>query len=343
VFIKPVGGGQINGVVHKIIPELSFNDILSIKALFSAWRKFSKGKRARADIQIYQKELRDNIEKLQNELLIGTYRHEPYQPFTIFDPKQRSIHKATVRDRLVHQAIVSGIEPLFEKQFIYDSFSCRVGKGTHAAVKRLQVFLRRASVNNTRNVYVLKCDVSKFFDSVDHQILNRLINRRVKDDQTRRLIKEVIDSFCTQKGKGIPLGNVTSQLFANIYLHELDRFVKHNLLEKYYLRYCDDFVIVARTREHLLSLIPRIENFLTDNLALKIHPHKVEVRSWRQGVDFVGYVLKPSCILIRTKTKKRILERVNERNISSYLGICNHANAYQLEGLIKTISFTNQP
>lgn len=227
------------------------------------------------------------------------------------------------------------IEPLFERRFIYDSYSCRVGKGTHAAVRRLRRFLFRASRNDTRTVYALKCDVRKFFASVDHDILINLLRRFVTDERAVGLIGRVIGSFNTAPHKGLPLGNLTSQLFANVYLHELDRFVKHELRERRYLRYCDDFLIVDPSRKRLEMLLRPIAEFLRSRLALEIHPDKMSVRTWSQGIDFLGYVLLPHCTILRTKTARRIAGRVNQDNLSSYLGLCTHASAYELEQLIR--------
>lgn len=265
---------------------------------------------------------------MQAELKSGRYRHEVYQPFTVWDPKQRQIHKAIVCDRLVHQAVVSVIEPCFETGFIYDSFSCRVGKGTHAGVNRLRQFLRQSSANNTRPVYALKCDIHKFFTSVDHAKLLDLLSIKIKDGKTLQLLMEIINSFSLEPGQGIPLGNLTSQLFANVYMHQLDWFVKHTLREKYYIRYCDDFIIVSPNRQHLVELVQPINQFLQNKLRLSLHPSKITIRSWGQGIDFLGYILKPNCTLIRTKTRRRVLKRTNSQNLPSYLGILSHANTY---------------
>ena len=267
------------------------------------------------------------------------YEHGVYQPFTICDPKQRQIHKATVRDRLVHQAIVSAIEPLFEGRFIYDSYSCRVEKGTHAGVVRLGSFLRQVSCNDTQKVYVLKCDVRQFFASIDHETLMRQIETKIDDEPTLQLLRSILLSHNGETGKGIPLGNVTSQLFANIYLHELDWFMKQSLRIKHYLRYCDDFVVVSTDKDYLTSLIQPIKQFLVENLKLELHPSKVLIRSWNQGVDFLGYVLRPNTTTLRTKTKRRMLSKVNSNNLSSYLGMCSHANEYELSQVVKLCIF----
>lgn len=208
------GGGVID---HKV-----FDEIISLENLFSAWEEFKKGKEAKPDIQKFAINLEDNIFELRRRLAAGTYRHSNYTAFYICDPKLRHIHKAQVADRILHHAIVKIIEPIFEKTFIFDSYSSRKNKGTHKAIKRLQKFAWKLSRNNTRTVWVLKCDIKKFFDSVDHDILADLIERKVKDQRAAELIKNVINSFQVIAGKGIPLGNVTSQIFSNIYLNELD-------------------------------------------------------------------------------------------------------------------------
>lgn len=331
-----------NLVTHTVTPVVDFSHMTSIKALFMAWRKFSRGKGSRQDVQLFRRNLTKYIHLLHAELSQGSYQHGSYQPFTICDPKQRSIHKASVRDRLVHQAVVSALEPLFDKQFIHDSYSCRLNKGTHAGVRRLRSFLRKASRNNTKTVYVLKCDVRKFFDSVDHAVLLELIERRVGDPQAIELVRIILASFSRRPGKGLPLGNVTSQLFANVYMHEFDFFVKQRLREKYYIRYCDDFIIIHEDKRHLAALVQVIADFLQSRLLLQLHPHKVSVRSYHQGIDFLGYVLKPQATLIRSKTRLRMLKRATPHNIHSYLGVCSHANSHTLRRTLLSKTWQNK-
>ncbi len=158
----------------------------------------------------------------------GTYRHKPYVRFLICDPKKRTIHKATVRDRVLHHAIHRVLYPHFDRKFIFDSYSSRIGKGTLKATERFEKFAKIISRNNTRSVWVLKCDILKFFDTVDHRILKSVLERAV-DDQTYSLLSMIIDSFEVQHGKGIPLGNLTSQLFSNIYLNVFDSYIKREL------------------------------------------------------------------------------------------------------------------
>ncbi len=334
-----VGTDGISHSSHLSAHPLHFSSVSSIKALNAAWRKFSRGKKSRPDVAQFQKDILSCIQDLHHNLTMGVYQHGKYQPFTIFDPKQRRIHKASVRDRLVHQAVVTAIEPLFERRFIHDSYSCRVGKGTHAGVARLQVFLRRASKNNTKKVYVLKCDVRKYFASIDHETLLRLIETQVKDERILEVLRTIIMSHGDDVGKGIPLGNVTSQLFANIYLHELDWYMKQQLNIQFYARYCDDFVVVSTDKAYLESLIEPIREFLLMHLKLDLHPSKVSIRSWEQGIDFLGFVLRPHATTLRTKTKRRMLARVNAHNLSSYLGICSHTNGHYLSQVAMLVAW----
>lgn len=299
-----------------------------------AWREFKRSKTRKQEVQEFEFNLEENIFELHQELVDKSYIHGPYQSFYVCDPKLRHIHKATIRDRLVQQALFRVLYQIFDKRFVYDSYSCRLGKGTHRGVRRLEKFMPRVSDNYKHPAYALKLDIRKFFDRIDKDILFAQISKKIKEHDTLRLIKIVIDSFNKDVSRGLPLGNVTSQLFANIYLNELDQFVKQNLKQKFYLRYCDDFIILHQDKECLLNLLTIISDFLSEKLELKIHPHKIILRKLNQGIDFLGYVVRPHHIVLRTKTKKRILRLVNEKNLSSYLGVCGHANTFRLRQVL---------
>jgi len=275
------GGGIKGKICHNI-----FEKIVSLENLFAAWREFEKGKGKKADIQKFKLQLEDNIFSLREELKTQTYRHSHYTSFYINDPKRRHIHKATVRDRLVHHTVFKVLYPIFNQGFIFDSYSCRLNKGTHRAVKQLKNFLRKASKNNRQTAYVLKCDISRFFDSVSHHILLALIQKKIINERALWLTREIVESFNQQTCVGIPLGNVTSQLFANIYLNKLDQFIKHTVKAKHYLRYSDDFIIVHHDLEYLINLITKIGTFLSEKLCLRLHPKKVFIRKYSQGIDF---------------------------------------------------------
>ena len=176
--------------------------------------------------------------------------------------------------------------------------------------------------------------MKKFFDSIDHNVLLEIICQCVHDEGTLQLVRQIIDSFEKSPSIGLPLGNVTSQLFANIYLNELDQFVKHNLKIRHYLRYCDDFIILGYGENALKETIKQISDFLEAHLKLSLHPNKIIIRKYRQGIDFLGYVVLPHHRVLRTKTKKRILKKVrggvNEHSVQSYFGVLSHCDGYKL-------------
>jgi len=203
----------------------------------------------------------DNIFLLHSELANQTYTHGEYKAFKINDPKPRDIHKASVRDRLLHHATYRILYPFFEKNFIADSYSCRLGKGTHRAVGRLREYCCKVSKNNSNVCWALKCDVKKFFASVDHGILIKILREYIPNEKIIWLLGQVINSF----SPGIPLGNLTSQLFANVYLNKLDQFVKHKLKGKYYIRYADDFVVLSENKNWLEKKSNQSENFFMEN------------------------------------------------------------------------------
>lgn len=321
----------------------NYQDLISLENLFQAWNEFRKGKRKRKDVQSFERNLEDNLFELHDKLKSRNYRHGNYHAFYVQDPKQRHIHKAKVADRIIHHLLYKYLYEIFNKSFIYDSYSCRVNKGTHKGVKRLVKFTRIVSKNYTRDCWALKLDIKKFFASVDHEILTCLLKKKINDSDILWLLKEVINSFPF----GIPLGNLTSQVFANIYLNELDQFIKHQLKIKYFLRYADDFLILSSDNQSLQRLIVTIDQFLWNNLKLNLHPKKIILRKLAWGIDFLGYVVLPHYILPRTKTKRRIFKKLklacfNDLNhfnesVQSYLGYLSHANAYQLSQTLRNL------
>lgn len=318
-----------------------------------AWWEFRHGKKNKPDVQLFEFNLEDNLFQLRQELKSKIYQHSHYTPFYIQDPKLRRIHKASVRDRTLHHAVFRILYPIFDKEFIFDSYSCRLNKGTHKAVNRLEKFCREPSKNHTENIFALKCDIRKFFDSVNQGILLKLIKKKVQDEKAVWLIEKIIKSFENADAKGLPLGNVTSQLFANIYLNELDQFVKHNLKIKHYLRYCDDFVILGENRDDLTNLIQPINNFLKDKLKLTLHPDKIIIREYHQGIDFLGYIVLPYHRVLRTKTKRRIFRKIRSKNqefligeiseesfnqrLQSYFGVLKHCKGYKIKKKILSL------
>jgi retron-type reverse transcriptase len=233
----------------KVTFDKNYGDIISPENLFAAWEEFVRGKRSKRDVQSFALHLSDNILQLHADLANFTYRHGGYTAFNISDPKPRSIHKASVRDRVLHHAVYRQLYPFFDRTFIAHSFSCRDGKGTHRAMDAFRSFANQASANHTKTCWVLKCDIRKFFASVDHGVLLRILGERIPDDGVRWLLENIVRSFSIDSsGKGLPLGNLTSQLFCNVYMNEFDQFVKHVLHAHRYIRYADDFVFLSEDR-----------------------------------------------------------------------------------------------
>ncbi len=313
-----------------------YDNIISFQNIHEAWCEFVSGKKKKMDVAEFQLRLSFNLYSLHDDLRLRTYRHGPYEAFAVNDPKPRSIHKAHVRDRLLHHAVYRVLYPYFDRKFIYDSYSCRNYKGTHRAVDRFGYFAKKVSMNHRRTCWVLKCDVKKFFASVDHSILMALVKRHISDPDIILLIQNIIGSFCsTEMGKGLPLGNLTSQLLVNVYMNEFDQFIKHRLKLKYYIRYADDFVIMHHDLRILQEILPKVREFLGEHLGLTLHPDKVYIKTFASGVDFLGWVNFPTHRVLRTTTKRRMFKRLERsegkpETIQSYLGMIKHGNAYKL-------------
>ncbi len=323
--------------------ESTYSNIITVENLLRAWEEFLRGKKKRTDVLLFQTRLMDNIYELQRDLADRKYMHGAYHAFNISDPKPRNIHKATVRDRLLHHLLYQELYPYFDKHFIHDSYSCRVQKGTHRAMNQFRAFARKVSQNNTRTCWILKCDIRKFFANIDHDILKNILARYISDSDILWLHGQVIDSFSAEKkGVGLPLGNLTSQLLINIYMNEFDVFAKRTLKLEHYVRYADDFAILHEDRDYLAALIPYIQTFLGKELKLQLHPKKVFIKTLASGVDFLGWVHFPDHRVPRTTTKQRMLKRVKDfptdETIASYAGLLRHGNVGLLLREIKKLS-----
>ncbi|MCL4491225.1 MAG: reverse transcriptase/maturase family protein [Nitrospirae bacterium] len=319
-----------------------FENICDFENLYNAYLKARRCRRYRQEILRFSRNVEEELLILQNELIAGTYRTGRYRRFLVFEPKTREIFALPFRDRVVHHAICTIIEPLFERKFIFDSYGCRTGKGQHAGSARLVSFLRRAQ-RVWDEVYCLKADVSKFFPSVDHEVLKGIIRRTIRCKRTLQLIDGIIDSI--EGPKGIPIGNLTSQLFANIYLNKLDHLVKDELQVKFYVRYMDDFVILYNDKKVLHQWRVRIGEFLGKRFGLELH-RKTSVFPIARGVDFLGYRTWPTHKLLRKRNvigMKRRLKKLSQLYrdgritletvrpvIASWLGHAKHANSYNV-------------
>ena len=342
---------------------MDFDKLVSLNNLFRSWKEFKRDKSNRLDVLKFENNLEDNIFSLHRDLQSGSYRHGPYKTFFINDPKPRKINKASVRDRLIHHLIFEELYDVFEPSFIFHSYSSRIFKGTHLAVANLSKSLRKVSCNYSRNAFVLKCDIKKFFASINHQKLLGIIKRKIKDEKFLWLIEKIIESFAfpvdnfPQRERerelnddaikfGLPIGNVTSQIFANIYLNELDQFIKHQLKARHYFRYADDFAVVHEDAEYLKDILINVDCFLRHELGLQLHPNKVEIRKFNQGIDFLGYVVLPHYTVLRIKTQRRMFRKMRvkkelldgdlideeafNQSLQSYLGILSHCQGHKV-------------
>ena len=331
---------------------MEYCELITIEKLFFAWDEFKRGKQGKKDVMEFERNLEDHIFALQEELVNKTYTHGAYHTFHIWDPKHRVINKAEVRDRVVHHLLFNYLEPIWQPRFIHQSYSCQKDKGVHLGVEEVSRALRKITKNYTRGVFVLKLDIKKFFDSIDHEVLLGLLRVRVHDMDILWLLERIVRSFSSGRpGKGVPIGNLTSQIFANVYLNELDYFVKHRLKVRYYFRYADDFVLLHEDRNYLETMQGEIAKFLWQRLSLTLHPRKIILKKFRQGIDFLGYVLRPHYRVLRTKTKQRMFKKTGQRvdvynrgeineyalnqTLQSYLGMLSHCNGHRMEEQLK--------
>jgi len=312
-----------------------YEKILSWDNLVEAYDLARKNKKNRLDVISYHNHALDNLVFLKKQLDSELWEPASYKQFTIYnETKRRDIEAPLFRDRIVQHAIHKVLEPLYEKKFIYDSYSCRKGKGTHAAVKKVRSYLIDAKRKWGDNVYVLKCDISKFFPSIDHKILMNILSKTVRQKNLLNLIyKATINPNKRKLGKGIPIGALTSQLFANVYLNSLDHYIKEKLKCVYYVRYADDFLLLSNSKKHLQFFIIYIKRFLT-TLNLKLNP-KTTIFPISQGVDFCGYRLWCFHILPRKRVvksgKKLVISSLKnyEKNLISKQKIISVWNSFK--------------
>ncbi|MDZ7308624.1 MAG: RNA-directed DNA polymerase [candidate division KSB1 bacterium] len=329
--------------------------ICSFENLLLAAKKAAAGKRFRPHALAFFHDLEHNALQLLRELQAQTYQPGEYRAFFIYEPKKRLISAAPFRDRVVHHALINVIGPLFERQFIFDSYANRVGKGTHAAIRRLQHSMRQAK-------YLLKIDLRQYFPSIDHEILKREIRHVTADPETLWLIDRIIDGSNPQvetnwyfpgddlfapfeRRRGLPIGNLTSQFFANVYLNPFDHFVKEQLRCRFYLRYVDDAVLLDDSPVYLQSLLPRLQTCLND-FRLKLYLEKCQIRPVNCGQRFLGQIVFPRHRLLVPENVRRFARRMRQfqkkyarqkislpeirQSLMSWLGHAGQANTWTL-------------
>jgi retron-type reverse transcriptase len=277
-----------------------FDKITSSENLRLAYEKARRGKSRMHNVQRFERDVDGNLERIRQSLVDQTFTTSGYQVKKIIVPKERDIYVLPFApDRIVQHAIMNILEPLWDALFIADSYACRVGKGIHAGSLRTMQFVRQYR-------YVLKCDIAKFYPSIDHDVLYGIVQRKIKCPDTLRLLRDII--YSAPGGKNAPIGNYTSQWFCNIYLNELDQLVKHHYKVKGYLRYCDDFCLFSDDKKYLRQLAAELKVFLADRLKLTFS--KCELFPVSQGVDFLGYRHFRNYILVRKSTAARVKRRL---------------------------------
>lgn len=320
-------------IIHK-----NYVELFSLSNIFEAWNRFRRGKSGKAGVMDFELHLEDNLFSLYEDLRDSNYKHSAYKHFQIFDNKKRDIYKAEVRDRVVHQIVYDYLLSLYNPEFISDSYASRVGKGQYKAVETFRYFIKLAN-SASGPCFILKCDVRKYFDSVDQNILLDLIKEKIKCDKILAIIGQIIHSHVfSGHGKGIPLGNITSQIFANIYLNVLDHYVKKELKCRFYVRYNDDFVIISESDKDLEKIRSKIISFVGDRLLLQIPLEKTSLRKITWGVDFLGFTILPRAVLLRNKTKNKMSVNLSAKNIHSYFGILDHCNSHNLKQKILSVA-----
>jgi len=311
--------------------------ICTFPALYRAYPLCCKGKREKEYAIEFEQDLEGNLFSIRDDLVEERWRPGSYSRFFVEDPKRRLINAPPFRDRVVHRAVSDVVISLWEP-FTYDTYACIKGKGTHVAVDRLQRFMRRHPEGSG---YVLQLDVKSYFASIDHEILISLIERRIRDPQMMRLIRLIVESYEDSPGTGIPLGNLTSQVFANIYLHELDMFAKHDLRVKEYLRYMDDITLMHTDKRQLWEWRDEIEAFLADRLHLRLHQVKQTLTPVDCGVKYLGYRVYRDHIKVLSRNVRRTYKRLEQMeagtfdgnarsSIASWIGYTKHADCYGL-------------
>lgn len=339
-----------------------FPKIYDFENLFEAYKLAVKTKRYRPDVMEYMDRLEENLFELQNQLMWGQYEVGRYNIFYVYEPKKRLIMSLQFKDRVAQHAIYRQLNPLIEKQYIKDSYACRVGYGTHAAIDRLQYWLRETD-RKKKKYYYLKLDIAKYFYRIDHSVLKRILARKIRDKPLLDLLDKIIDCEDTNFGLplgadigdvafdemlgdvGLPIGNLTSQMFANLYLNEQDQYCKHTLKLHYYIRYMDDVIILHHDKRYLAEVQKQIADFLGNELNLQLNK-KTCIRPTSAGIEFVGFRVWSTHRKLRKKTAKKMKKRLRylfhgyangeidretlDRSVASYRGILKHCDSYGL-------------
>ena len=337
--------------VRRFVGIIDFELICDFQNLNKAHAAARRGKQSKRDVICFEMNLAENICSLQRKLLDGSYTPGAYRQFYIFDPKLRLIHAPLYKDVVVQHCICDQVlAPLLENRLIYDNAACRKGKGTHFAIYRLTGFLRDYYKRYGAHGYILKCDFRKYFANIDHSILKQKLTRIVLDKDVLRLLFGIIDSYESEPGKGLPLGNQTSQWFALYYLDKFDRVIKEQLRVKYYTRYMDDCILLHESKDFLADCLTALRRFVAEDTGLMFN-EKTQIFPIANGVNYLGfhfYLTETGKVIrkVRKTTKNRFKRSLNgmkkdfaagavesseiRQRVCSYLGHLKHGHTYHL-------------
>lgn len=340
--------------------------MFTYNTIYDCYLRCRKNKRNTINQLAFEVNAEQNLLRLEEALFDRIYQPSRSICFVVDKPKLREVFAADFRDRIVHHVLVQHLELTAEPKFIYDSYACRKSKGTHQAVKRLQGFTRSVTENSSSQAYCLQLDVRSFFVTINKDILFDLVKKYTKNKDMIWLVKVIIYNDCTKdckmtkgkdllkyipdhktlfkqsKNKGLPIGNLTSQFFANVYLNELDQFAKHTLKCRYYMRYADDVLILHQNKEQLGRWANEIGAFLKNKLGLELNTKKTIIRPVSDGIDYLGYIVRPFYILVRRRVVNNLKQKIyngtlNKQSYVSYMGHFKHANAHRLKQSIRNM------
>ena len=284
-----------------------FETYLTYEKLMEAHIKSRKGKGYRIEVIEFNLKQEEYIQWLLENLKTGKYKHGGYTTFYITEPKMRKIEKSRYIDRIVHRWLVDNfLEPAFVPQFISTSYACLKKRGMHKACKDVQKAMKHCKII-WENYYILKMDIAKYFDNINKEILYNILKRKIKDKRILWLIEEIL--YAQKREKGLEIGNYTSQMFANIYLNELDQYIKQKLKVKYYFRYMDDEICLLRTKKEAKEVLAKIKEFLEKELKLQLNT-KTQIFKDKQGVNFCGYKINENRLKIRDKGKRKLKKKI---------------------------------
>ena len=317
---------------------------LTYEKLLEAHIKARKGKGYRKEIILFNLKQEEYIMWLLEQLKTKTYKHRGYTVFYVKEPKLRKIEKSKYIDRIVHRWIVDNfLEPAFVPQFVNTSYACLKNRGMHKACLDVQKTMKHCK-KVWEEYYILKMDIAKYFDNINKNILLKILKRKIKDKNLLWLIQEIL--YAQKREKGLEIGNYTSQMFANIYLNEIDQYIKHKLKIKYYFRYLDDSVILVKTKAEAKQVLEKIKKFLKQNLELELNK-KTQTFKSKQGVNFCGYKINEYRLKIRDKGKRKLKKKVKKlteqikqgkitnkeahKYLAGHMGYIKIANTYNLE------------